>query len=768
MKKLLFIVSFLFSIATSAQVATGDWRMFVSPNIGKSVACNATTVLAGYENGILEYDLASGEKSIWNKINGLSDIFVTSIYFHQSSNSFYIAYQNGNLDQWKDGKVTNLPDIKLSSFIGSKTINQIIGDESAIYVATDFSIVKYSISTLDVRDIYYIPGAKCNAISFINDTIYALSPNRLYKAKKTKTNLVDPLAWITENKLPFSGTGEYKKMVVFNNEIIVQQEFVGYATDFITLVRTTPVTLFSNVEVINMQVRDNVVYLSFDGGFLTMKTNFGVTFQMSAYTENSAYPSIKSVDSYDQNVVYAMDAKLGLLVQNVNETSNKFITFSGPSSNGFYSGKSAGGTTIFASGARYGADPAFLTSGCYSLTDETWTSFSSKNQTNLAGSYDFITAAVNPKNTKELALGSYSVLPLALIADGKTVANVYTPANSAIQGQLGYTVVSHISDLNYDKDGNLWIINSSTNNPIIKRDKDGTMHTMITGSTLFGKTILKSVIDENGVIWMAVPGTGVVAFSDNKTPDNPADDKIKVINDGVGTGDLPSRNVNTIAIDLDGELWIGSEAGLSVLYNTTNIFEATNGNYETQQYKFKLGDKVEVFLMNNNVLDIEVDGGNRKWLSVYSSGIFLVNPAGNSVISTFTEKNSPILSDKVRDIVINPVDGETFFMTDKGMVSFRSDASKGDDTYSNVVVFPNPVTPDHEGPITIQGIAEDSDVKFTDAAGNLIYKTTSLGGTATWNGKTLNGERAASGVYFIWTAKNTDKKKYVGKVVFIH
>jgi hypothetical protein len=67
----------------------------------------------------------------------------------------------------------------------------------------------------------------------------------------------------------------------------------------------------------------------------------------------------------------------------------------------------------------------------------------------------------------------------------------------------------------------------------------------------------------------------------------------------------------------------------------------------------------------------------------------------------------------------------------------------------------------------MQGIRYNSDVKITDVVGNLVYKTTSNGGTATWDGKTLDGQKAATGVYLIWTATNEGKDKKVGKVLLV-
>ena len=112
--------------------------------------------------------------------------------------------------------------------------------------------------------------------------------------------------------------------------------------------------------------------------------------------------------------------------------------------------------------------------------------------------------------------------------------------------------------------------------------------------------------------------------------------------------------------------------------------------------------------------------------------------------------------------------GELYIITDRGLVSYRSDASYQDETYETVKVFPNPARPDFNGVITIQGIKYNSDVKITDISGNLVYQTTSNGGTATWNRKTLKGEPVTTGVYLIWTAPNEGKGRKVGKVLVVN
>ena len=225
--------------------------------------------------------------------------------------------------------------------------------------------------------------------------------------------------------------------------------------------------------------------------------------------------------------------------------------------------------------------------------------------------------------------------------------------------------------------------------------------------------------------------------------------------------------VRSLLQDRDGRIWIGTDAGFAVLYNSESAFGASPGDYNAKRIKLEFEGNVEYVLGATHITDIEVDGGNRKWFGTANSGIILLSEDGLEILEHHTVDNSPLISNAIIDLEINHQTGEMFVVTEEGLVSYRTDATYQDSEYSNVTVFPNPARPDFDGPITIQGIMYDSDVKITDAAGNLVYKTTSNGGTATWDRRTLNGDLARTGVYLIWTAPNTGKGRFVGKVLVV-
>ncbi len=101
-------------------------------------------------------------------------------------------------------------------------------------------------------------------------------------------------------------------------------------------------------------------------------------------------------------------------------------------------------------------------------------------------------------------------------------------------------------------------------------------------------------------------------------------------------------------------------------------------------------------------------------------------------------------------------------------MSYRSDATEGSSTNSNVLVFPNPVPPGYNGTIAIRGVANNAIVKITEMDGRLIYQTRALGGQATWNGKDYKGRTISSGVYLVLVSDDSRRENLVTKIVFIN
>ena len=257
-------------------------------------------------------------------------------------------------------------------------------------------------------------------------------------------------------------------------------------------------------------------------------------------------------------------------------------------------------------------------------------------------------------------------------------------------------------------------------------------------------------------------GGGIIVYDDNNTPEIPSDDQDIRLSVNKGSGGLPSNEVLSIAKDKDGEIWIGTTKGPAVFYNPEEVF-GING--DAQQVLVEADGYVEPIIANESVSAIAVDGANRKWFGTRSSGVFVYSPDGSEQIHHFDTENSPLFSNNINDISINGKTGEVFIATDKGLISYRGEATNGQEAHGNVLVYPNPVRESYTGPIAIKNITNDADVKITDIAGNLVRSLSAYGGQAVWDGKNAFGERPNSGVYLVFTSNPIGTETFVSNFI---
>ena len=764
------LFALLISSTLYGQIGTGQWRLHVPNKNSLDVVVANNIVYSAFKDGVLEYDIENSEKSLWTNVNGLSDISITCLGLDQDNQAVYIGYENGNIDRLQNNHIENIPAIKLAQINGSKRINKIISFNNYIYIATNFSIIKFDPVKFEVRETYY--PTKTNDpildISFKNDSIFALTEKKLLKSNINNTALADYTQWNIDTRVPINTnlTAKYSEIEVINNQFYLLYSLPDYGKDTVYCVKNSGLDLVfnksENFEINSINILENKLAINIDAGVKVMNSDYSLSkfYGVSGVSSNRSF--------LHKNSVWIADKYNGL-VRFINGYG-EHIDFQGPTGDKFYSVECSKDKLIVSSGGMNGHNMTWNTSGTYIFQDENWTSFDRNSEpmwlnTNF---WDNLTSAINPNNTNQMAVGTFSEIPLTIFENGKTASKIYTVENSPIESTM-WNSEAMISALKYDELGNLWIGNGFCSNPLKVLTKDQKWQTINLGSNCMNKSINKIVIDYNGNKWLAVPSVGLVGLKDNKTIETLSDDKIKIVNTTDGNGGLPSNQVTALAADFNNEIWIGTESGFAILYNSDNIFTSTTA-FNAQRIKLRFEGENEYLLGKTYITDIEVDGGNRKWFGTANTGIFLLSPDGNEIIQNFTTDNSPLISNVILDMAFNHKTGELFIATDKGLVSYRADASEGDTEYSNVKVFPNPVKPDFNGLITIQGIQYDSDINVTDVAGNLVYKTTSNGGTASWDGKTVNGERVKGGVYLFWTAPNDmdGKGRKVGKVVVVN
>jgi hypothetical protein len=763
------IVLFAF-FQLSAQVGMGRWRMHVSPKTGVAVAKKNDAVFIALENGLLEYDFKAGEKTLRTAADFLSSSNLTAIYYHPQGGRLYIGYADGNLDLLRNEQITNINAIAVASITGVKRINAIKSRGNDVHLATGFGIVVINDGKTEVKDTYYPTSGNQEVvdIAFTQDSIYALTPDRLFVGSLSNNFLADPAQWREAAYLPnYSSSGVYTSIEVFNNEVFVVYNDEVFNADTLFQLNRNTYTMepfMFDAELNSVTHDNNQLLVSGFGGLYVYNADFTQNQIIFQYNHGTFPNAVDAV--YADGYYFIADRQSGL-VKAANAFNTQQLLFEGPDRARAFRAQWQNGKLVVAGGSNDRAG--------YTLQDESWTSVNISEQQLLqnAAIPGFISCAVNRRNVDEFAFGSFSEIPLAIVKNGVSVTDTFSIHNSLLEipssNPANFNSI-RITDLMYDGRSNLWMLNSSCERPLKVRTEAGTWHDFDLGSAARNRETRRLRIDNFGVKWIAIEGAGIFAYDDNETLGDVSDDRLRLMNTGENSGALPTTAIEALAVDLDNNIWVGTTEGMRVLYNSRNVFTASPGQYNFQRLLIEFGENVEIVLGTTHITAIEVDGANRKWIGTANAGVFLFSPDGLTMIENFTQQNSPLLSNAILDITIDHKTGEVFFVTDRGMISYRADASRGDNNYSEVKVFPNPVYQNYFGPITIQGIAANSEVRITDIAGNLVYRTASNGGTATWDGNTVNGQRVATGVYLIWTSVNREdtKGRHVGKVLVIN
>mgnify|MGYP005990073531 FL=1 len=175
--------------------------------------------------------------------------------------------------------------------------------------------------------------------------------------------------------------------------------------------------------------------------------------------------------------------------------------------------------------------------------------------------------------------------------------------------------------------------------------------------------------------------------------------------------------------------------------------------------------QTQVLFENQFITDIVVDPANRKWFSTRGAGVYLMSADGTQELAHFTAENSPLYSNNVNSLAILPKTGELFMGTEQGIISYRSDATIGNEDLEELLVFPNPVPPNYSGSVGISGLTNNAEVIISDVGGSVVQRLTSNGGQAVWNLLNLNGSPVQSGVYLVYVVSEEGDQKAVSKVL---
>lgn len=747
-------MGWIFPYLAAAQPPIGSWREHLPYYQAKRVTIAGSSIFCATPYSVFSVNLADNSIQRFSKGSGLSETGISTLEADEQSGKLLIAYNSSNLDLLDKKGIVNINSIKTKNIAGDKTIYNIFFYQDRAYLSTGIGIIVVDESKYEIKDTYIIgsggQNAKVNAVTTDGQSFYAATEEGLKRAPVSGVNLSDFRNWQL-----VSAPGAFQQVMRVQDKIIVQKSdslfsltanglMLFYTGDW----HNTSVNTSSGKILLNQRAASGaarVLVLNADGSFFSMVQQTSV------------------VTDPQQSILVQGDCWIADLAGGLVQAGSSIKRYQPSSPYSIATGEMAvRANRLWVASGSVTADwrNTFSKNGLYQFAGNEWKNLNAAAALLPDSLYDFITVTIDPRDQSVWA-GSFGAGLLQL----KT-GNAITVFKQDVLAQAQSDPQSYrVSGLNFDASGNLWIANYGAAQPLVVRKADGSWRRFSIPFFFADNALSQIITDDAGQHWIVSPnGNGLFCYNHGPSIDNTGDDNWKYYRSGKGAGNLPDNNVLCIEKDRNGFIWVGTKRGIGIIQCPQEVFSATGCEAVlpvVQQDNF-----AGYLFAAEEVQAIATDGADRKWIGT-KTGAWLISADGDKTIYRFTEDNSPLLSNDVKRIAIDPASGEVFFATANGICSYRSTATSGGQANENVLVFPNPVPPSYSGTIAIRGLVNNAIVRITELDGRLVYQTRANGGQAVWNGFDYRGRRISTGVYLVLVSDDSGKESIATKIVFI-
>lgn len=786
----IFLLVVCLSTKSHCQDFSTLWQGHYSYNDIVDVVSGGDKIYAAAQNAVFEYDVLTEELKTITTVEGLSGEQITTIAYSEIYQYLLIGYETGLIEVYSetDNSLLSVVDIIEKENITpvNKRINHFYEHEGLIYISTDYGISVYDLDRLEFGDTYFLGNGgsqiTVSQVSILNDEIFAacLNSNGIKKANLNNPNLIDFSQWQTVI------AGDYHTINTLNNKIYsVRSNRVLYEIDG----ASTSTLLTFPILPTDTEVAETNLIVSTTDIVYVYNTNIQLvnTFQPNEEFDTS-FTSATQVNDF----IYIGTNDFGILRSSINDN----LTFveikpNGPLFNETFR-LNAETEVVWASFGDYSEslNPApFRSRGISYLIDDLWESIPYDS---VLGARNLSEISINPFNPNQVFISSFQDGILEINDFEPTI--LYNQNNSGLEslvvpGAPNFVSI-RVSASTFDRNGVLWSLTSRAPNPLKSYDPNSGSWVGHDFSAFIEDPLSDEfgffdvAIDNNGTKWIGGYSNGLYAYNEN-IASNP------LRNIRSEEQNLPFPRVTSLEVDNRNQLWIGTFSGLRVLFNTSGFYDDPN---PTLSSIIILEDGIpKELLEGQSITDIEADGSNNKWVGTVDSGVFYFSPDGQNTIYHFTSDNSPLPSNRINDISIDPNNGIVYIATTKGLLSFRAGGSKPEDTLENAFVYPNPVRPEYNllgfndlndvnKGVKISGLTDSVNIKITDIEGNLVAEAQSNvnlrtsnanynfaidGGTAVWNGKNLANSVVRTGVYLVMISDLDSFETKVLKVLIV-
>jgi len=563
-----FLLAVSCSISVLGQDFSDEWQGHFSYNNIVDVTQGSSKLYAASENAVFTYDFETQELSEISSINGLSGENISNIHYSEEYGLLIIGYKNGLIEIVSDTNddVLTVVDILDKETIPptDKNINHFNEFEGVVYISTDFGISVYDLQNLEFGDTYFIgPNGsqkKINQTAVFGEHIYAVSTTGIQRALYESPNIINYQEWVTfytPSCDAIVSTGD--KLYVVRSLNATVYEIVGTTLNIMQIYDSLPV----DFRVVNgnmvVSLNDHIYIYDSDFNLLDefarptiVNTNFtsGTYIDTSFYIGTEDLGVLKVDEAEEIEEIYPNGPLLNEIFSIETIGNNLWAVFGGYSITfGFAGGNPFTGISHYKNGE--------------------WSNipFDTINAASPASPRFLSHVTPNPLNPDQVYVSSY--FSGLIEVENDQITEFYNQDNSSITpfaGSLHLTL-----DGTYDSENRLWVLNGR-NGDALNKFENGQWTPYNFNSLIDPPTsnlgFSSIAIDNLGTKFIGSYRLGVVGFNEE------GGTQLRSIGEGAGEGNLPGNTVNSVAIDRRNQLWIGTNKGLRVLFNTSNFFEA--------------------------------------------------------------------------------------------------------------------------------------------------------------------------------------------------
>ena len=783
MRKTFFVLALsLVTLITSAQIGVGQWKIhpyFIGGDVTNCVDAGHHVYYLS-KGSLFCYDKSTHSNMPIDATNVINDENINQIYYDYIVGDLFITYDNCNIDIIKsDGSLVNVSAIKDVVLPKAKVINDISFGKGRAYVATSFGYIVIDETNFSVSEVRNY-DLNVSSVSVVGNYKIMCLGGKFYYCGADEQ--VEQARWHEQADNPV-GNGS---IVPINN------------TNFFLLTSTA---LYR-------------VSMSADGeGKLTFTTT-KMPDEIPSTVQRTPSGFVAS------NYYYTIDGDYG---EKIKVFRDYYYTFDADGGNPTkHSGE--GAYSSHESGNWWALEPAGLVHIVGGVKDDPrkpngisirkrayWTTYDPYQQrvllcrtseNNVLDQWDGSTVTeinsydgtqwrnITPQFDDTYGGNTWIVVspnePDTYFFCHRKIGGVKKVQNNTIVANYNTSnapVGDRMMSIRFDSQGNLWMVQTSNPNAdaVVISAQNQQLNEVnashFVTNNLGGKCYAGTSGSKRTSFDIGAGDTKVFSLGNYNDPliiwnnnDDLSVKQYKIFNSFNDQDNKPFSTYGWTYIKADNErrIWVGTVSGII----SFDPQEAFNTDFRITRNKVTINEGAqvnEVLLEGTQVNCIDVDEYNRKWIGTNTNGVFLVSADGSEIIKHFDNTNSPLPTDQIYSVCCNRATNSVVIVTANGVVEYYNDKTPSEADYSNVYAYPNPVQSTFTGYVTIKGLMENSNVLITDAAGNSVATTTSIGGVAIWDVCNEQGVPVKTGTYKVYASQDqiTGREKPVTKIAVI-